>query len=62
MKHRNIVDGQGSAQVGIIQKEKTDAAMKYFDLLCKNIDTTLKNKTYQLAATEANRKFNLKRC
>lgn len=55
MKHRNIVDGQGSAQVGIIQKEKTDAAMKYFDLLCKNIDTTLKNKTYQLAATEANR-------
>ena len=55
MKQRNIVDGQGSAQVGIIQKEKTAAAMKYFDLLCKNIDAALKNKTYQLAATEANR-------
>ena len=56
MKHGNIVDGGGSAQVGTIQKEKTKTAMRYFDLLCKDIESSIKNKEYSLAMAEANRK------
>ena len=56
MKHGNIVDGGGSAQVGTIQKEKTETAMRYFDLLCKDIESSIKDKEYSLAMAEANRK------
>ena len=56
MKHGNIVDGGGSAQVGTIQKERTETAMRYFDLLCKDIESSIKNKEYSLAMAEANRK------
>lgn len=55
MKHGNIVDGGGSAQVGTIQKEKTETAIRYFDLLCKDIENSIRNKEYSLAKAEANR-------
>lgn len=55
MRHGNIVNGEGSAQIGNIQKERTETAMRYFDLLCKDIESSIKNKQYMLAKTEQNR-------
>ena len=41
--------------MGTIQKEKTETAIRYFDLLCKDIENSIRNKEYSLAKAEANR-------
>ena len=56
MQQGRLVDGSGSSQVGETQSEKAESALKYFELLCQEYQSSLKKKKYTISKTEANRR------
>ena len=52
----DLVNANGSAQVGNDKKEKSENALKYFDFICQEIENNIKNKQIVLAKSTKNQK------
>jgi len=54
MSQGDLVNGNGSAQIGTNQAERAKSAIEYFDLLCKEVESKIKDRKIVLAKSSKN--------